>query len=167
MKIEFRKALIEELDDVHNMFKAAIKNMDDKGIHQWSETFYPTREVLEEDILNGEMVLGMIDGRLASTHVLNNRNDEEYEFGKWERPEVPYYVIHRVCVNPEFQGMGVGTITMDRAEQSIRELDIKAVRLDAFSKNLRAMYLYLKRNFKITGYVDWKMGRFYLMEKYL
>lgn len=111
--------------------------------------------------------MGIISGRIASIYVLNQESDDDYINGRWEYADLPYCVIHRLCVNPDFQNMGVAGRTMKHIEAEVLKMGIKAIRLDAFTENPFALKLYHSLGYRITGYADWRKGRFCLMEKYL
>ena len=76
-------------------------------------------------------------------------------------------MIGRLCVHPDFQNNGIGKITMEYIESKLSKAGIESIRLDAFNKNSYALKLYKNLGYKIVGYADWRMGRFYLMEKFL
>lgn len=166
MEIEFRKGTAKDVAEIITFVDAAKVVMDSQGIFQWDE-IYPTKEDFAEDERNGYLQVGTIDGKIAVVFVLNQLSDEEYKTGKWAHPEKSYKVIHRLCVNPEFQNMGVGRQTMLYIEGLLRSEGVEAIRLDAFTQNPYSLKLYDKLGFARVGYADWRKGRFYLMEKYL
>lgn len=92
--------------------------------------------------------------------------DEQYIKGAWKYADVPYYVIHRLCVNPAFQNQGIAGWTLKHIEEQLTEWGIHAIRLDAFTENPYAIKLYEKMGYAKVGTVDFRKGRFYLMEKY-
>lgn len=166
MQLEYRLAAPRDLDEVFSLVRCAIRHMDELGIHQWDEV-YPCREDLFEDISKGEMRVGCIDGRIAVIYVLNTDYDEEYETAAWAHPEQEWRVLHRLCVHPDFQNMGVARKTLEHMQKELIGMGITALRLDVFSENPYSQRLYAKAGFTQTGVADWRMGRFYIMEKYL
>ena len=166
MQITYSIAQMQDLDEVFSLVRCAIRRMDEIGIHQWNE-IYPCREDLSEDISNGEMRIGRIDGRIAVIYVLNKDYDEEYKTAAWTHPEREWRVLHRLCVHPDFQNRGVARLTLDHMQNELREMGVQALRLDVFSQNPYSRQLYAKAGFTQTGIADWRMGRFYIMEKYL
>ena len=138
--------------------------MEKQGIHQWDE-IYPDLPTITEDIKKNQMYVGIIDNKIAVCFVLNEECDEEYKNGKWKCPNSKFCVIHRLCVNPEFQNQGIATKTMDYIESICKEAGY--VRLDCFTQNPYSQKLYNKTCYKITGYADWRKGRFELREKIL
>lgn len=56
---------------------------------------------------------------------------------------------------------------MKYIESKLRNEGIKSIRLDAFTKNPYAIKLYKNLGYNIAGIAEWRMGKFYLMEKCL
>ena len=166
MEMQYRLGTMQDLEEIFEIFQAAIDNMNRNGIPQWDEK-YPTREDLEADIRRGELYLGLENSRIAAVYVLNQRCDPEYADGQWNYPEDTYYIIHRLCVNPVFQNHGIAVQAIQHIEQELVLQGIQSIRLDAFTLNPYALRLYDKLGYSIVGHADWRMGRFYLMEKHL
>ncbi len=163
-EITLRNATLEDLKAIVNIFNKAIEVMNDNGIYQW-DCIYPNEEILLKDILNNQMFVGEIDNQIASLFVLNQECDVEYKNGDWQYKESAFYVVHRLCVNPVYQGKGVGRMTMQLIEKNVRNNAIETIRLDAFSLNLIALRMYEKLGYKRVGEVTWRKGLFYLFEK--
>ncbi|SMC18723.1 Acetyltransferase (GNAT) family protein [Clostridium acidisoli DSM 12555] len=159
-----RIATIDDLDYVEKIFKNAIEVMDSNGINQW-DNIYPTKEILKEDILKGEMFLGVVDNKMACAFVLNSDYDEEYINGNWKYRNESFSIVHRLCVNPDFQNQGIGTQSMILIEKMLRKDGIESIRLDAFSLNPAALRLYEKIGYVRVGEANWRKGLFYLYEK--
>lgn len=163
-KIVIRNAVLEELDLIADIYGKAVEKMNHTGIFQWDD-IYPDREILQKDILNKHMFVGEIEGRIASVFVLNQECDEEYRDGAWQYRKASFYILHRLCVNPDFQGKGVGAATMELIEGILQKKGIETIRLDAFSLNPIALAMYHKLGYKKVGEVNWRKGLFYLFEK--
>ena len=166
LEIAVRKALITDLRNVCDIYKKAIKVMDSNHIPQWDE-LYPNEELLEYDILISQMYIGELGSQVASVFVLNQEYDPLYENGDWAYQESSFMVVHRLCVNPEFQNRHVGTATMLMLENMLKSQGIETVRLDAFSRNPYALRMYEKLGYKKVGEAAWRKGLFYLYEKHL
>ncbi|MDF2801011.1 MAG: sortase-like acyltransferase [Anaerocolumna sp.] len=165
-KLYIRKACIEDLSVIIELFNSAIKNMNANHIPQWDEV-YPNKAVLEEDILNQEMVVGVIGEQVVSAAVLNQDYDEEYNDAKWTYYDASYIIIHRFCVEPNYQNQGIGTRTLRSIEEYVHNKGIESIRLDAFSLNPKALHMYEKAGYVKTGVANWRKGLFYLYEKKL
>ncbi|MEA4815072.1 MAG: GNAT family N-acetyltransferase [Oscillospiraceae bacterium] len=161
-----RKAVPADLTEIVSLFKKAIHSMDDKGIYQWDD-IYPDEKILKSDIAGDTLYLYIIDEQPISVFVLNQICDPEYSDGNWKYPLSSYAVVHRLCVDPDFQHMGIGTRTMLQVEKLAKSMGIESIRLDAFSLNPFALRLYEKLGYAQTGVVTFRKGIFYLFEKKL
>ncbi len=140
--------------------------MEQQGIHQWDE-IYPDLSVITEDIVKYQMHIGMIDEKIAVCFVLSEECDEEYKNGKWQFPDSRFCVIHRLCVNPDFQNQGIATKTLEYIEKLCKSQEYDSIRLDCFKENPYSRKLYDKAGYSVVGYADWRKGRFELREKYI
>ena len=138
--------------------------MEKQGIHQWDE-IYPDKEILRQDILKNQMYIGEKNNNIAVCFVLNEECDEEYKKANWICPDAKFCIIHRLCVNPLFQNQGIAKESMEYIENLCKSSGYDSIRLDCFTKNPYSQKLYNKAGYKITGYADWRKGRFELREK--
>ena len=166
MQIEYRIAGMEDLEKIFTLVTGAIHTMDEQGIFQWDE-LYPDKTILREDIAKEQLRVGAVEGQIAVIYVLNQECDEAYQTGRWMHQKEPFYVIHRLCVNPAFQNKGVAGSTMLHIEQELLAMGITAIRLDVFSQNPYALKLYDSLGCTRVGEAHWRMGEFFLMEKCL
>jgi GNAT superfamily N-acetyltransferase len=164
--IIFRTATQKDLKSVIKVYENAIRTMESKGIYQW-DSIYPNEEVLQNDIVKDQMLLGEIDGKIVSVFVLNQDYDKDYEEGNWQCKNASFFIVHRLCVNPDFQGKGIGKKTVLFIEDFLKHNEIESIRLDAFSLNPVSLKMYEGLGFKKTGEVYWRKGMFYLYEKKL
>lgn len=166
MTLKYRKATLNDLEEVCSLVSLAIEAMIANNILQWDE-LYPTEEDFRDDIDNDQLYVGITDGQIAVVYTLNQECDAEYQNGRWKYPDQPYYVVHRLCVHPDFQHRGIAKHTLLHIEEELIKKDIHAVRLDVFSMNPFSLRLYDSLQYSRVGHADWRKGRFYLMEKYL
>jgi ribosomal protein S18 acetylase RimI-like enzyme len=139
-----------------------IKN----NIFQW-DALYPNEDILTDDIRKNQLHKIVFDNNIVSLFVLNKEYDEAYSNGLWEYEGDNFMVLHRLCVNTEYQNKGFGTRTMACIEEYLKNTGVESIRLDTFSKNQAALRLYNKLGYKKTGEVNWRKGLFYLLEKKL
>ena len=165
MKLHYRKASVNDLEEIYALVSHAIDEMIEHDILQWDE-IYPTKEDFRVDINKNQLYVGLTDGQIAVVYALNQECDKEYENGCWKYPDQPYYVVHRLCVHPDFQHRGIAKQTLLHIEAELLKRDVHAIRLDAFNNNPFSLKLYDSLQYSRVGYADWRKGRFYLMEKY-
>lgn len=165
MDIQYRMGTSEDLQKICDLVDDAVKTMIQNKIYQWDE-LYPTKQDFQKDIEREQLYVGMTEGELAVVYVINQSCDGEYTKGAWKYVNEPYYVVHRLCVNPVFQKQGIASRTLLHIEEQLAGQGIHAIRLDTFSGNPYAIKLYEKLGYAKVGCADWRKGRFYLMEKY-
>ncbi|MCH5262426.1 MAG: GNAT family N-acetyltransferase [Lachnospiraceae bacterium] len=165
MTLQYRKATLDDLEEIYALVSHAVDDLIRKDILQWDE-IYPTKEDFRDDINRNQLYVGLTDNQIAVVYALNQESDKEYQNGNWKYPDRPYYVVHRLCVHPNFQHKGIAKHTLLHIEAELLQNDIHAIRLDAFSNNPFSLKLYDSLQYSRVGYADWRKGRFYLMEKY-
>lgn len=164
MELNFRLAQNTDFKDVVTLFNNAIAKMNSIGINQW-DNIYPNPKILKDDILRKQMYLVFHENILVATYVLNQECDDKYATGSWKYPESKYFIIHRLCVNPQLQSKGIGTLTMLHIEDFLRKIGVETIRLDAFILNPYAVKMYEQLGYLKVGTANWRKGQFYLMEK--
>ncbi len=167
MQIEYSLARMSDLEEVIALVRCAIRRMNALGIRQWDEEIYPRKEDLYEDISKGEMRIGRIGDRIAVIYVLNTEQEPQYLTAAWQHPEKPYRVLHRLCVHPDFQNMGLARKTLEHIQCELIAMGAQVLRLDVYSKSPRALNLYTQAGFTPTGIITEPIGDFIIMEKYL
>ncbi len=146
MKIMIKKASKQDLDQLLTVVKSCGKNLIDQGIFQWNEE-YPKREDLLEDIELQELWKLEDKNSIIGLIVLTENEDAEYQDVKWLTKNHKNLYIHRLAVDPKFQGKGYAQKLMDFAEKYARENGYNSIRLDTFSENKRNLKFYEQRNY--------------------
>ena len=141
-----KKASESDLAQLLSIVKSCGQNLIEQGIFQWNEK-YPSKEVLLEDIAlqqiwkleDGNSIVGLI--------VLTEIEDDEYQHVKWLTKKQHHLYIHRLAVDPKFQGKGYAQKLMDFSEKYAKENGYNSIRLDTFSQNKRNQKFYEQRNY--------------------
>lgn len=162
----FKKATLLDLNEIYEMFSSAVEAMEIECIFQWDD-IYPDKAVLSDDISKGQMFIGILNGEICSAFVINKEYDDEYGNGNWNYSGDNFKIIHRLCVNPKYQNIGIGKMTMNYIENKLAKSGVASVRLDVFSENPHAIRLYKGLGYNAVGTALWRKGIFYLMEKIL
>ncbi len=164
MEFHFRQATETDKEEIVRLYIDCIRHLNDQKIYQWDE-IYPNEEVLSGDIMKGEMHVMTEGNRVLACVVLNEFQDETYQTVQWKYAEGRIAVIHRLCVNYKYQGMGIGRRMMQNAEALLKDSGYSAIRLDVFPDNSHSIRLYEKLGYLYAGDVHFRKGRFFVMEK--
>lgn len=157
---------MDSLESVTRLVSRAITALDAQGIPQWDE-IYPNRDTFASDIGEGTLYGLTEDGALAGIIVLSEFQDVEYGAVDWQLKDDRPLVIHRLCVDPLFQGTGLARVLMNFAEDYARGHGYRSVRLDAFTQNPVSIALYRSLRFTERGFVQFRKGRVICFEKIL
>ena len=103
-----------------------------------------------------EQILGMV--------CINNEQSPDWRDIPWQYPG-PVLVVHRLSVDPAFQGTKLASQLMEFAEEKAVSGKFGSIRLDAFAKNPAAIALYEGRGYRRAGTVPFRKGFFHGYEK--
>ena len=147
-----RCAKILEIPEILGLTKACAKQMEKRGIFQWNEE-YPSIEAFENDISRKELYVLKSENTLIGCITITTYMDEEYVPIKWLTPNENNIYIHRLAVDPKFQGKGYAQMLMNFAENYALENKYISIRLDTFSQNKRNQKFYAQRGYQKLGNV--------------
>lgn len=162
----FRLAQEDDYRDIVSIFVRAIDKMNSQAIYQWDK-IYPTKDILKADIDKRQMYVLTLNKIIVSAVVINEEQDPQYGSANWKFENGKIAVMHRLCVNPDYQNKGIGKITINFVEKMLVERGYEALRLDTFSQNHFALALYKKSGYSYVGDVTFRKGLFHLFEKSL
>ena len=154
----------DQVSQIMLLISGVIQQMESQGIFQWDES-YPNQEAIEKGLSEGTLYTATVDDMICGIIALNEHQEQEYQQVDWEFYGDNVLVVHRLAVNRDWHGKGVGSELMDFAEQFAREHRYDAIRLDAFTRNPAAVALYKSRGYRLAGLVTFRKGPFYCFEK--
>lgn len=146
-----RNATENDLDKIMEIINITIKNMEIEGNNQWDE-IYPNRDIFIKDIKNNHLYL-IEEEDIKGVICLNYIEADEYKNINWSL-ENKALVIHRMAVNSKFRNQGIGSKLLEFAKSLAKENNIKIIKTDTYSKNIKMDNLFRKLNFKQIGVVN-------------
>jgi ribosomal protein S18 acetylase RimI-like enzyme len=166
--MRIRLAQLEDIPAIMQIVRTVVPLMRASGNLQWDDT-YPNPAVFEEDIAQSQLWCAEIDGVVAGLVALTTEQSPEYVHAGWDI-EVPAIVVHRLAVNPAFQGRGAAIALMQQAEVVAEERGIDRVRVDTNTHNQVTQRLLPKLGYELSGEIglEFRPGlRFFCYEKVL
>ena len=139
------KATLSQLPQILKIYEKARKFMSESGNPtQWG-TYYPTEEMIRQDIRIGKSYVNLKDGNLCAVFYFAVENDPTYGYidGAWLN-DAPYGVIHRIAVGES--GRGVAAECFRFAETLCDNL-----RIDTHENNIPMQRCLLKNGFIRCG----------------
>ena len=150
------------------LMRAVVPPMRAQGNLQW-DSDYPNEQVFREDISAGHLWVSEIDGAVAGVAAVTTEQSPEYADVGWDLTESAI-VVHRLAVDPAFQGRGVAAGLMQQAECVARERGIPVLRVDTNTQNPAPQRLFAKLGYTFAGEIGlaFRPGlRFFCYEKRL
>jgi len=161
------KATEKHLQSIMSLCKDCSQNMMNNSIDQWDD-IYPNREIFLNDITDNSLYLAVSDKQeILACIVLNEHQDPEYGEIRWKYNEDKSAILHRLMVHPKYEGKGIAKELVKYVERLAKENHYRSIRLDVFSKNLRAVSFYKKLGYEVAGEFQLRKGRFFCCEKLL
>lgn len=147
-----RKATEADIDRLLKLTQACAKQMVSRQIFQWNE-HYPNRKAFETDVERQELYVLEKNEQIIGCIVVSTYMDQDYSEIEWLTENENNLYIHRLAIDPNFQGMGYAQKLMDFAESYAAEHHFRSLRLDTFSQNHRNQKFYERRAYKRLGNV--------------
>ena len=140
--------------------------MNSVGNFQWDSS-YPNSQVFESDIATNQLWVAELYGNIAGIAAITTNQEPEYANADWDITERAI-VIHRLAVDPDYQGRGVAAALLEQAEKVAAGHGIHVLRVDTNSNNQATQILFPKAGYKYAGSISltFRPGmQFYCYEK--
>ena len=149
-----RLAETKDLDAIVKVYAAARAYMAASGNpHQWGDSAYPHRDLLEEDIEKKRLYVIEEDGVVHAVFAFMFGADPTYSYiedGQWPNSK-PYGTIHRIASDGQIKGMF--TKAFDYCRSRIDE-----IRIDTHHDNKTMQHVVTKHGFKRCGIIYLENG---------
>ena len=164
IQIMIKKLSPSSLPNAFAIIESVIAKMNSEHIFQWDE-HYPTREIIEKDIVDGHAFGFFHLNELRGYITLNEEYSPEYNSLEWKDKNGTSLIIHRLSIKADCQGQGIAKQLMIYAEEYAKSNSYSSIKLDAFLPNKAALHLYEKLGYTEVGTVTFRKGKFNCYEK--
>jgi len=147
--MNLRTASLSDINAIMAVVRRVVPLMRASGNLQWDES-YPNPGVFEQDVALNQLWVVEIDGQIAGVAAITTDQDQGYTQVGWDITELAI-VVHRVAVDPAFQGQGVAAALMAKAEEVARSRGISALRVDTNTNNQVTQRLFPKLGYELAG----------------
>ena len=154
-----RKAITEDIADIMSIVSDAQLSLRELGIDQWQDG-YPSREVIEKDLVNGVGYVYCDDNRVVGYAAIVLTGEEAYKQildDRWSASN-DYVVMHRLCVKRNRTKAGIATALMNFALQMAVQSGYTGFRIDTHRGNIRMLAMLEKLGFSYVGVIYYDSG---------
>ncbi|MHC6178549.1 GNAT family N-acetyltransferase [Clostridium sp. JNZ X4-2] len=160
-----RKASMSDIENVMKIIKKTIEEMSTYNNTQWDEK-YPRKEDFINDIQKENLFVLKREENLVGFVCINKIEPTEYSGLNWTLNENTM-IIHRMAVDLNCRRMGIGTELLKFAEKLALKSNIRYLKTDTYSVNIKMNSLFKKCGYKFIGEINFlgKEKPFYCYEK--
>ena len=144
-----RLAVLADIPAILQLLSRIVPVMNAEGNFQWDDS-YPNREVLEKDLKLNQLWVAQVGSEIAGFAAITQDQDPEYAEVGWDITE-PAIVTHRLAVDLDFRGKGVGRALLMQAEEVARERGITVLRIDTNTENAATNQLFPALGYRYAG----------------
>ena len=131
------------------IIRRVVPAMRASGNLQWDDS-YPNADVFLRDMHLAQLWLAEDEEQVMGVAAITMDQEPEYAGVGWDLTELAV-VVHRLAVDPDFQGSGVATALMRQAEAVALERGIRVLRLDTNARNEATQKLFPKLGYAFAG----------------
>ena len=149
-----RHASINELETIIQFYDLAIEtNQASEYNIRWQKNVHPSHALIKSSIQNKELLIFEESGELLGACIFNHVYHEDYHKISWgvHVMDKEIGVIHVFATSPKHFRKGIGTKMLDSIVKYAKQINMKAIRLDAFKLNKPAIALYENVGFQCRG----------------
>jgi GNAT superfamily N-acetyltransferase len=147
--MQVRQGSIEDVAPVMALVRRVVPRMRESGNLQW-DVHYPNAAVFEHDVEMAQLWVAEEEGQIAGFAAITTDQEPEYAEVGWDTSELAV-VVHRLAVDPAFQGKGIAMALMLQAEVVARLREIKVLRVDTNTQNEATQRLFPKLGYSLAG----------------
>ncbi len=142
--MDFRLAVMQDLSQIKTVYTHIIHKMNHEHIPIWDD-IYPCA-FFEEDIRNHRLYVLLDNDVIVSAFALCDTNQGEKSI-EWRDSQCRALYLDRFGVNANYSRMGIGSLMLEKAKETAKNLKASYLRLFVADINNPAIQLYMKNGF--------------------
>lgn len=151
-----RKATEKDISPVAQIY-SDIHLREEAGLTTigWIRSIYPTEETAANSVVNDELFVMEVGGKIVASARINQKQDSMYADGNWEYPadDCEVMVLHTLTVSPFETRKGYAREFVTFYESYAKENGCRFLRMDTNERNTTARTMYKKLGYKEIGIV--------------
>ncbi len=145
-----RLAETHDLETLDALSEKTILHMHQNNLHQWTLA-YPRKAHFSVDIEERRLYVYERRGKILGLMALYEENEDSYRELIWHHRES--LVMHRVIVDPDARGQGIGGALIDYAITQCKKQCKPSLKIDTHPANHTMNHLLKKHAFQYVGYL--------------
>ncbi len=157
--MQIRRTTEQDINRIMEIVGQAQEYLRTQGVDQWQDG-YPNAEAFLDDMEKGMSYVVEEEGEVIGTFAFIVEEDPNYKQiydGTWEGDE-EYAVIHRVAVDNQKKGKGLGGKIVEYAVSECEKCNVTTIRIDTHRDNQSMQRMLLKNGFERRGIIYLESG---------
>lgn len=148
-----RSAVSDDVPYIMGIIGKVIPRMHAAGNYQWDE-YYPTDATFKKDIKNGTLYVYEEAGVIKGCIVADENHAYAYDDIPWELARMDCLALHRLAVDPQFQGQGIAQKILAGIIEKGIEKSYLGIHTDTSQENKPMQQLFGKLGFDYKGHLN-------------
>lgn len=148
-----REATEQDLPSILKIKERVVPIMQAAGNSQWSDK-YPDEEKFTADLEEASLYVYEEGAVIKGFAVVDNKHPYPYDDIPWELTRADSRALHRMAVDPDFQGQGIASRMMEEIEARLIEAGIKGIHTDTSLENKKMQYQFEKNGYEFKGQLN-------------
>ncbi len=151
-----RLAKAQDLEQIMNITKLAVKHQHevDKFI-QWEDS-YPNLDVFNDDLNKSELYVFELGDQVVGYFVINKQIYDAHYQANFTVDLTTSYAIHRVCSSPLVRGQNIGYKMLQYCVEHVKNIGGVDLIIDTNSKNIAMNKIIKQVGFEYVGDMELK-----------
>ncbi len=151
--MSLRLAGSDDVPYIMEIIKKVIPRMHAAGNYQWDE-YYPTDATFKKDIKNGTLYVYEEGNEIYGCIVADDNHAFAYDDIPWELARMDCLALHRLAVDPTFQGQGIAQKILSGIIEIGQEKSYLGIHTDTSQENKPMQRLFQKLGFEYKGHLN-------------
>lgn len=148
--MSLRLAVSEDVPHIMSIIRKVIPRMHTAGNYQWDE-FYPNEATFQKDIKKETLYVYEEAHVIKGCIVADNNHAFAYDDIPWELARMDCLALHRLAVDPHYQGQGLAQKILSGIIEIGRKKGCYGIHTDTSLENKPMQKLFEKLQFEYKG----------------
>lgn len=151
--MSLRLAENDDVPYIMEIIRKVIPGMHAAGNYQWDE-YYPAETTFNKDIKNGTLYVFEEENVIKGCIVADDNHAFAYDDIPWALARMDCLALHRLAVDPNFQGQGIAQKILRGIIEIGQEKSYLGIHTDTSQENKPMQQLFGKLGFDYKGHLN-------------
>ena len=133
--------------------QVCLQQQNDEYSPRWKWGDYPSKEYLSAKLDDAQVIINVINEKIAAAGVLSIGEDPNYRVVPWQHHflDSEVAILHLFAVGKAYRGQGIAQQTLQGIFNQARQNGQRVIHIDVIDHNMPAEKAYLKAGFEFNN----------------